>query len=134
MEKSISDVGVRVAVAGGNGVPVGKGTGIEVAGKAVGASGVCVRVDRERKAAAREVCVAVTAGAQALNKNTRQERRINSERRHFLFKAIPIIIFPLMWASKINYKYCYFNHTSDCQKCPREESSVHGIIALARRE
>jgi hypothetical protein len=89
VEKSISGVGVRVAVGGGNGVPVGRGTGVEVAGRAVGASGV--RVGRERKAAAREVGVTEAAGAQAFNKNTRQERRINSERSLFLIMVIPII-------------------------------------------
>jgi hypothetical protein len=99
VEKSISGVGVRVAVGGGNGVPVGRGTGVEVAGRAVGASGE--RVGRERKASAREVGVAVAAGAQALNKIKRQKTKMNSERSLFLLMAISIILtFPLTWTLK----------------------------------
>ena len=89
MEKSTSGVGVRVAVGGGNGVSVGRGKGVEVAGRAVEASGV--RVGWLRKAAAREVGVAVKEGAQALDNITRQETKMNSERKLFLITVIPII-------------------------------------------
>lgn len=74
---------------GDHGVSVGRGKGVEVAGRDVEASGV--RVGWLRKAAAREVGVAVKEGAQALDNITRQETKMNSEKRPFLITVIPII-------------------------------------------
>ena len=85
---------MKVAVGGGTRVSVG-GKGVEVTGRAVGASGV--RVGRSRKAAAREVGVAVAAGAHALNKNARQIKKIIPEGNFFLLIMFPILnAFPLM--------------------------------------
>ena len=140
-----------MAVAGGSGVAVGSGSGVGVAGRAVGAAGV--RVGRLRKAAAREVGVALAAGAQALNKNTRQKKHVNLAKILLLLIAIPInlyfpsyLFFYLFLSAFIRVHLrlknllfspellnCYPNHTSLYRKCPREESDVHGIIALARR-
>jgi hypothetical protein len=89
-----------VAVAEGNGVCVGRGSGVAVAGRAVGGSGV--RVGRLRNPAAREVGVAVAPGTQALNIKTRQKRAIISEKSFLLIIAIPIIYFSLSYASLIS--------------------------------
>jgi hypothetical protein len=95
VEKSIRGAGVKVAVGGGKGVPVGRGKAVAVAGRAVGGAGV--RVGLLRKAAELDVGVAVAAGVQALNKNTRQIIKMVSEECFLLFIAIPVIYkFPLI--------------------------------------
>ena len=78
-----------MAVAGGKGVSVGEGSGVAVAGTAVGGSGVLV--GRLREPAARAVGVAVAAGPQALKKKTRQTIKIVVEKSFLSIIAIPVI-------------------------------------------
>jgi hypothetical protein len=89
VEKSIKGAGVSVTVAVGSGVSVGAGSGVAVAGLAVGALGV--RVGRLLKENVRGVGVAVAAGAQALNKNTRQKKHVNVKKSFLFIMTIPVL-------------------------------------------